>query len=108
MRVHICGDRSSIGVDCNGTEHETVGLDGDRFAGVSLKQTCRQEQANFDIWDAGRADLEESQIAKLLNYIALSIYLETFGNSLELHDCSRQSDWTLEVVEVGRDRNAYA
>ena len=108
MPVHICGDRSSIGVDCNVTERETAGLDGDRFVGVSLKRTCRQEQVNFDIRDAGRVDLEELQVAKLLNHFALSIDLETFGNSLELHDCSRQSDWTLEVVEVGRDRNAYA
>ena len=38
LRVHVCGDGSSIGIVCDTTECEAVGFDRDRFIGVSLEQ----------------------------------------------------------------------
>ena len=66
LRVYICRDRSSISVARDTTERETTWLDGDYFVGVSLKQTCRQQQANFDVGNVIRRNFEESQVPKLI------------------------------------------
>ena len=112
MRVDICRDGFLIGVARVTTECETTWIDGDCFVGVSLEQTCRQKQANFDVGNLKRRNFEESQVSKVIvdcpNDSALPFDLETFGNALELCDGSWQRDWTLEVVEVGRGGNGCA
>ena len=66
LRVDICRDRSAIGVARDTTERETTWLDGDYFVGVSLKQTCRQQQANFDVGNVKRRNVEASQVSTLI------------------------------------------
>ncbi len=67
LRVDVCRDRSSIGVTCDTTERETTWLeDGDCFVGISLKQTHRRQQANFDVGNVKRRNIEESQVSKLI------------------------------------------
>jgi hypothetical protein len=84
-----------------------IGFNGDCFVELSLEQTRCQEQAKFDVRDVVRRDLKELQVAKLIvdspGDFASAFDLETFGNTFGLSYCFRQSDWTLEVVEVGRD-----
>ena len=110
LRVDVCSDGSSIGVVWNAAERQTIGFDSDRFVGVSLEETRRREESNFDVGNVEGGNFEKSKVSELImdspSDFALTFDLETLRNALELRNRSGRRDGTFEVGEVRRDGDA--
>jgi len=112
LRVDVCSDGSSVDVVRDATERQTIRFDGDRFVRVSLEETGRREESDFDVGNMKRRDLEESKVAKLIvdspSDFPLTFDLEALRDALELRDRSWRRDGAFEIGDVGRDGNAGA